>query len=58
MGAPALQAMGVDTDKGVLRLSFVHYTSKAELDRLLEALDACSNPDLRARKAARGRPRA
>ena len=35
----ALQAMGVDPDKGVLRLSFVHYTSAAEVDQLLEALD-------------------
>ncbi|WP_297771611.1 aminotransferase class V-fold PLP-dependent enzyme [uncultured Roseovarius sp.] len=34
-----LQAMGVDTDKGVLRLSFVHYTSRAEVDKLLTALD-------------------
>jgi selenocysteine lyase/cysteine desulfurase len=35
----ALEAMGVDLDKGVLRLSFVHYTSAAERDQLLEALD-------------------
>ncbi|SFR51039.1 aminotransferase class V-fold PLP-dependent enzyme [Litoreibacter janthinus] len=34
-----LGAMGVDMDLGVLRLSFVHYTSKAEVDRLIEALD-------------------
>jgi selenocysteine lyase/cysteine desulfurase len=34
-----LQAMGVDTEKGVLRLSFVHYTAKAEVDRLIGALD-------------------
>jgi selenocysteine lyase/cysteine desulfurase len=31
--------MGVDPEKGVLRLSFVHYTSRAEVDRLIEALD-------------------
>jgi selenocysteine lyase/cysteine desulfurase len=31
--------MGVDPDKGVLRLSFVHYTSAQEVDQLLEALD-------------------
>jgi selenocysteine lyase/cysteine desulfurase len=31
--------MGVDTGKGVLRLSFVHYTSRAEVDKLLSALD-------------------
>lgn len=36
----ALNAMGVSDSKGVLRLSFVHYTSQAEVDRLLEALDA------------------
>ncbi|MDH3264968.1 MAG: aminotransferase class V-fold PLP-dependent enzyme, partial [Paracoccaceae bacterium] len=29
-----LEAMGVDPKKGVLRLSFVHYTSEAEVDRL------------------------
>ena len=36
----ALKAMDVDTDKGVLRLSFTHYTSMAEIDQLLNALDA------------------
>jgi selenocysteine lyase/cysteine desulfurase len=36
----ALKAMDVDMDKGVLRLSFTHYTSKAEIDQLLNALDA------------------
>jgi selenocysteine lyase/cysteine desulfurase len=35
----ALSALGIDPGHGVLRLSFVHYTSKAELDRLLRALD-------------------
>jgi cysteine desulfurase family protein (TIGR01976 family) len=34
----ALKAMGVDEDKGVLRLSFTHYTTKAEVDQLLNAL--------------------
>ncbi len=34
-----LTAMGVDIDKGVLRLSFVHYTTKAEVDQLIAALD-------------------
>ena len=34
-----LEAMGVDPDQGVLRLSFVHYTSPAEVDQLLNALD-------------------
>ncbi len=37
-GGP-LQAMGVDLEKGVLRLSFVHYTDQAEMDRLITALD-------------------
>ncbi len=36
----ALSAMGVDMDKGVLRLSFTHYTSESEIDQLLSALDA------------------
>lgn len=34
-----LEAMGVDTKKGVLRLSFVHYTTAAEVDQLIAALD-------------------
>ena len=33
-----LRAMGIDPDRGVLRLSFVHYTSKEEIDKLLNAL--------------------
>jgi len=36
----ALKAMGVDPAQGVLRLSFVHYTSDAEIQQLLKALDA------------------
>lgn len=35
----ALGAMGVDEGKGVLRLSFTHYTSSGEMDKLLNALD-------------------
>ena len=35
----ALRAMGVDPARGVLRLSFVHYTSREEIDRLLDALE-------------------
>jgi selenocysteine lyase/cysteine desulfurase len=31
--------MGVDPSKGILRLSFVHYTSEAEVDRLIRALN-------------------
>jgi cysteine desulfurase family protein (TIGR01976 family) len=34
-----LQAMGIDLVKGVLRLSFVHYTREAEVTRLIAALD-------------------
>jgi len=35
-----LEAMGVDPDKGVLRLSFVHYTGAADVARLIDALEA------------------
>ncbi|WP_417598288.1 aminotransferase class V-fold PLP-dependent enzyme [Pararhodobacter oceanensis] len=35
----ALGAMGADADHGVLRLSFVHYTTRAEVDQLIAALD-------------------
>ncbi len=35
-----IEAMGIDRDKGVLRLSAVHYTSAADVDRLIRALDA------------------
>jgi selenocysteine lyase/cysteine desulfurase len=35
-----LKAMGVDLGKGVLRLSFVHYISEAEVVKLIKALDA------------------
>ncbi|KPA22469.1 Cysteine desulfurase [Shimia sp. SK013] len=36
----ALNACGVDMNKGVLRLSFVHYTTEAEVEKLMESLDA------------------
>ncbi|WP_299731657.1 aminotransferase class V-fold PLP-dependent enzyme [uncultured Tateyamaria sp.] len=36
----ALEAMGVDAARGVLRLSFTHYTDDGEIDQLLNALDA------------------
>lgn len=36
----ALKGMGVDPDIGVLRLSFTHYTSDAEVTQLINALDA------------------
>ena len=35
----ALKAQGIDPAQGVLRLSFVHYTSRAEVDQLIGALD-------------------
>ena len=35
-----MQALGIDPAHGVLRLSFVHYTSREEIDRLIAALDA------------------
>jgi selenocysteine lyase/cysteine desulfurase len=34
-----LAAQGIDPDKGVLRVSFVHYTAKAEIDQLIDALE-------------------
>jgi len=34
-----LEAMGLAPDPGVLRLSFVHYTSVADVDRLIDALN-------------------
>ncbi len=34
-----LSALGIDLDKGVLRMSSVHYTTAAEVTRLIAALD-------------------
>ncbi|KKC35690.1 NifS [Devosia epidermidihirudinis] len=34
-----LEAVGIDPNHGVLRLSFVHYTTPAEIDQLIAALD-------------------
>ncbi|MDG1988401.1 MAG: aminotransferase class V-fold PLP-dependent enzyme [Halieaceae bacterium] len=34
-----LEALGVKHNNGVLRLSFVHYTNREEIDRLMYALD-------------------
>ena len=36
----ALTGLGLDETRGVLRLSFVHYTSQAEVAKLIDALDA------------------
>jgi cysteine desulfurase family protein (TIGR01976 family) len=35
-----LEALGIDPEHGVLRLSFVHYTTPEEIARLITALDA------------------
>lgn len=35
-----LQAMNVDPESGVARISFVHYTTSAEIDGLIDALQA------------------
>ena len=34
-----MQALGIDPDKGVVRLSFVHYTSRDDINQMLTALD-------------------
>ena len=38
-GVRCLQGLGIDPDHGVLRVSFVHYTTQAEIDKLIAALD-------------------
>jgi len=35
-----IEALDIDADAGVVRVSWVHYTSDAEIDQLLQALDA------------------
>ncbi len=37
--ARLLEAMGIDLETGVLRLSFVHYTSDEDIERLVEGLE-------------------
>jgi selenocysteine lyase/cysteine desulfurase len=37
--ARVLDGLGVDPDRGVVRLSFVHYTSPADVERAVDALD-------------------
>ena len=34
-----IEALGIDTQEGALRTSFVHYTSSDEVDQLIAALD-------------------
>jgi cysteine desulfurase family protein (TIGR01976 family) len=36
-----VKALGIDVDDGMVRLSFVHYTTKDEVDRLMQALERC-----------------
>ena len=38
-GVRCLEAQGVDVKHGALRVSFVHYTSESEVERLINALD-------------------
>jgi selenocysteine lyase/cysteine desulfurase len=38
-----IKSLGIDTDDGAVRLSFVHYTSKEEVDRLIEQIARCLN---------------
>ncbi len=38
--ARVLDGLGIDPDRGVVRLSFVHYTSPADIDRAIDALAA------------------
>lgn len=38
-----IKALGIDTEDGAVRLSFVHYTTKGEVDRLIRELDRCLN---------------
>jgi selenocysteine lyase/cysteine desulfurase len=35
-----VQVLGINPDDGVVRVSFVHYTSQRDIDRLIEELDA------------------
>ena len=35
-----LKALGIDPEHGVLRLSFVHYTSSEEVGQVVAGLDA------------------
>ncbi|MFZ5617753.1 MAG: aminotransferase class V-fold PLP-dependent enzyme [Pseudomonadota bacterium] len=39
-GVRCLEAQGVDPDHGALRVSFVHYTAREEVEKLMRALDA------------------
>ena len=41
VSAEMLKAIGIDPEKGVVRLSFVHYTSLDEINSAIKALDMC-----------------
>jgi cysteine desulfurase family protein (TIGR01976 family) len=38
-----IEALGIDTEDGAVRVSFVHYTSQDEVDRLIRELQRCLN---------------
>ena len=38
-GVRCLEALGIDPGRGVLRMSFVHYTTQSEIDSLISALE-------------------
>ena len=39
-GVRCLEGLGIDPEHGVLRLSFVHYTRREDIDHLIDALEA------------------
>lgn len=43
-GRRCVEALGIDPEIGVLRISMVHYTTEAEVDRLTAALDDLFGP--------------
>jgi len=38
-----IKSLGIDTEDGAVRVSFVHYTSKEEVDRLIREIAQCLN---------------
>ena len=38
-----IKSLGIDTEDGAVRVSFVHYTLKEEVDRLMREIDRCSS---------------
>ena len=38
-----IKSLGIETEDGAVRVSFVHYTSKDEVDRLMREIDRCLN---------------